>query len=106
MATFSWHDYLMLLSFVAAIVGLAFLLWEKTAEETDAEVADRVLFMMSFAYWLVYCLSATALKFIQPEWETLLLSVKLTGVLSYLLTATCVLSLPLHRVSIQQTESD
>jgi hypothetical protein len=106
MATFSWHDYLMMLSFVAAIAGLAILSLEKAAQETDAEIADRVLFMMSFAYWLVYCVSATALKFVRPEWETVILSVKLTGVLSYLLTATCVLSLPLHRVSIQQTEGD
>ena len=106
MATLSWHDYLMMLSFVCAIAGLALLLLEKTANETDAEVADRVLFMMSFAYWLVYCISAAALKLIQPEWEILVLSVKLTGVLSYLLTATCVMSLPLHRVSVQQTEAD
>ena len=106
MATFSWHDYLMMLSFGSAIAGLALLLLEKPMNETDAEVADRVLLMMSFAYWLVYCVSVTALKFVQPEWETVVLSVKLTGVLSYLLTATCILSLPLHRVSIQQTETD
>ena len=106
MATFSWHDYLMMLSFVSAIAGLALLLLEKAGSETDAEVADRVLLMMTFAYWLVYCASAVALRLVQPEWETVLLSVKLTGVLSYLLTATCVLSLPLHRVSVQQTELD
>ena len=106
MDTFSWHDYLMMLSFLSAIAGLVWLLLEKAVGETDAEVADRVLFMMSFAYWLVYCVASVALKFLQPEWETAILSVKLTGVLSYLLTATCILSLPLHRVSMRQTKLD
>lgn len=94
----------MILSLVASIAGLALLIQDKSVQEDDLEIADRMLLMMSFAYWLVYCLAFYAQKVILPEWETLLLGVRLTGVLAYLLTFTCVLSLPLHRVSTRQPE--
>ena len=104
MPQLSWHDYLMILSFLAAIAGLALLIFDNQKHEDDLEVTDRVLLMMSFTYWLVYCLSAGIQKCILPEWELALMSVKITGVISYLLTSTCVLSLPLHRVATRQPE--
>lgn len=100
----SWHDYLLILSFFASIAGLALLLTDKESQPTEVAAVDRMLFLMAFTYWLVFCVAFGAQKVIHPEWETLLLSVKFTGVIAYLLTATCVLSLPLHRVSVRQPE--
>lgn len=104
MLHFFWHDYLMVASAIAALAGLGLLISDKEACSTETEVADRILMLMSFTYWLVYCAAVAVQKLILPEWEMVLLSVKLTGVIAYLLTATCVLSLPLHRVSVRQTE--
>jgi sensor domain CHASE-containing protein len=100
----SWHIYLMILSVFAAIAGLALLLDKNHPFKDDAEGTERVLLMMSFTYWLVHCLAIGAQRLILPEWETLMLSVKLTGLLAYLLTFACVLSLPLHKVAVRQME--
>ena len=104
MPNLSWHDYLMILSSIAAIAGLIILLQDIPASETNVELVDRILFTMSFAYWLVYCAAVFLRPFILPEWEILSLGLKLTGVLAYLLTVTCVLSLPLHRIAVRQPE--
>ncbi len=104
MPSLHWQDYLLILSFFAAIAGILLLFDGNQANDTEAEVTDRILLLMSFTYWLVHCLAIAAEKMITPELEMLTMSVKLTGVISYLLTFTCVLSLPLHRVSIRQTE--
>ncbi|MBW4578620.1 MAG: hypothetical protein KME42_03480 [Tildeniella nuda ZEHNDER 1965/U140] len=104
MPHFSWHDYLMILSFFASIAGTALLFNGTQADESDWETTDRVLMLMTFTYWMVYCLATGVQHFILPQWEVLLWSVKLTGVLAYLLTAACMLSLPLHRVAIRQPE--
>jgi len=104
MPNLSWHNELMILSAIAAIAGLGLLFSDRQACKDDLEVTDRVLLMMSFTYWLVYCAAVGAQKLILPEWEMALLGVKFTGVIAYLLTATSVMSLPLHRVSIRQPE--
>ena len=111
MPSLHWHEYLLILSFFAAIAGLLLLVDTTEADETEAEVTDRVLLLMTFTYWMVHCLAVAAQKMISPDldalapgMEMLTMSIKLTGVISYLLTFTCVLSLPLHRVSIRQTE--
>lgn len=103
MPQLSWHDVLLIFSFVAAIAGLALLLSDSNPAD-EVEAADHMLLMMSFAYWLVFCLATGAQHLIQPEWESIVLGVKFTGVIAYLLTATCILSLPLHRVSARQPE--
>jgi hypothetical protein len=100
----SWCSDLLILSCFAAIAGLTLLLTDKQPDATEAERTDRALLMMSFAYWTVYCVAVGLQKIISPEWEALLTGVKLTEILSYLLTFACVLSLPLHRVSIRQAE--
>lgn len=104
MPHFSWHNYLMILSFFASIAGIALLFNGTQADESDWEITDRVLMLMTFTYWMVYCIATGVQHFILPQWEMLLWSVKLTGVLAYLLTAACMLSLPLHRVAIRQPE--
>ncbi|UBF25465.1 hypothetical protein K9N68_28390 [Kovacikia minuta CCNUW1] len=98
----SWHIYLMFFSALAAIAGLTLLLDKNHPK--DAEGTERVLLLMIFTYWLVHCSAIGAQKLIPTEWETLLLSVKLTGLIAYLLTFACVISLPLHKVSVRQME--
>lgn len=100
----SWHYGLLILSFFAAIAGLLLLVTDKQPDSNDPEGTNRVLLMMIFAYWLVHCMAVGLQKLVLPEWEMVLTSIKLTSALSYLLTFACVLSLPLHRVSMRQTE--
>jgi hypothetical protein len=96
--------YLLIVSFFAAIGGLILLNMDKTPAKNAKEAADRLLIMMSFTYWLVYCLAFGVQKIMPPQWETIILSVNLTRVLAYLLTASCILSLPLNRFSTHQVE--
>lgn len=100
----SWHTALTILSFFAAIAGVAILLSDQQKNRTYSETTDRLLFLSSFAYWLVYCAATGAQTLIAQEWEVVLLSAKLTAVISYLLAATSVLSLPLHRFATRQPE--
>jgi hypothetical protein len=72
------------------------------AAGSDLDPTERVLIMMVFAYWLVFCCAKMAQPMLLPQWELAQLSLKLTGVLAYLLTFTCVLSLPLHRFAAQR----
>lgn len=92
-----WHDYLVLLSFVACIAGLLLLFKAFRNPSDEVEAADRMLFMMTFTYWLVYCFAFGAQKLVSPEWEIAFLSLKFTEIIAYFLTFTCVLGLPLHR---------
>ena len=94
----------MVFSFIASIAGIALLLTDKSMQDDPSDATDYMLLLMTFTYWLVFCAAFAAEKWILPEWETLLMSVRLTGVISYLLTAACILSLPLHRVSVRQPE--
>lgn len=91
-------------SFVAAIGGVVLLKTDNSPTKNDVEEADRMLILMSFTYWLVYCMAFGVQKVISPDWETVVLSIKLTGVIAYLLTASCILSLPLNRFSVRQPE--
>ena len=100
-ANLSWQDSLVFLSFLGSIAGLWLLFNSKQTQAEDLEATERSLFMMTFAYWLVYCVARGILKLELPEWETLLMSLKITGVISYMLTFCCIVSLPLHRLSRQ-----
>lgn len=97
----SWHDYLITASFFAAIAGIILLLSNRKTN-SDAEATNHSLMLMTFAYWLVYCVTFGLQKIICPDWELLITSVKLTSVLAYILTFACVLSLPLHQVATRQ----
>jgi len=92
-----------MLSCFAAIAGLLLLLNNPQTKD-DLEIVDLILLRMSFAYWLVYCGAVAVKPFIPSDWDIVCMSVKLTGALAYLLTATCVISLPLHRVASRQPE--
>lgn len=99
-----WHDVLVFLSFNACIAGL-FLLSDANQNQVDElEETEQILFRMSFTYWIVYCASVAIQKVVLPDWEVMLLSLKLTSALSYFLTFACILCLPLHRFAVRQVE--
>jgi len=106
MAHSNWHDYLNLASFFASVLGLFVLLNQKQTQTEDSEIADEVLFSMAFAYWIVQCIAIGAQKWVCPDWTTCLLSLKWTAVISYLLTFSCALSLPLHRIASNQRQAE
>ncbi|MDB9374219.1 hypothetical protein BDGGKGIB_04524 [Nodularia sphaerocarpa UHCC 0038] len=97
------HESVVAVSFVACIAGLL-LLWDRKQPKDNLEETEKILFRMSFSYWLVYCCAFGLEKLILPDWETVLMSVKITIALSYFLTFSCVLSLPLHKFSVRQVE--
>ena len=97
------HEFVVAVSFVACVAGLL-LLWDRKQPKGNLEETEKILFRMSFSYWLVYCCAFGLEKLILPDWETVLMSVKMTIALSYFLTFSCVLSLPLHKFSVRQVE--
>ncbi|MBW4631376.1 MAG: hypothetical protein KME30_05585 [Iphinoe sp. HA4291-MV1] len=100
------HDFFVLLSFIACITGLL-LLWERKQERNKAEEAEeteKILFRMSFSYWLVYCVAFAIQKIVLPDWETIMMTLKITAALSYFLTFSCIISLPLHKLAVRQVE--
>lgn len=104
MPNVSWHDYLVFISFLACIAGL-FLLFNPDKTQVEKMSCDeQMLLEMSFTYWIIYCITVGMQKLELSHWEILLLSLKLTAVISYLLTFSCVLTLPLHRLASRYIE--
>lgn len=99
-----WHDYLVLISFAACIVGLWLLSDSNQTQADELEETEQILFRMSFTYWIVYCVAVGIQKLALPDWEILLLSLRLTAALSYFLTFACIVCLPLHRFAVRQVE--
>ncbi|KAB8315927.1 hypothetical protein SD81_031890 [Tolypothrix campylonemoides VB511288] len=97
------HDFFVLLSFIACVTGLL-LLWERKQQKDEAEETERILFRMSFSYWLVYCVAFAIQKIVLPDWETLMMSLRITAALSYFLTFSCIVSLPLHKLAVRHVE--
>ena len=97
------HDFFVLLSFMACIAGLL-LLWERKQQKDEAEETERILFRMSFSYWLVYCVAFAIQKIVLPDWETIMMSLRITAALSYFLTFSCVVSLPLHKLAVRHVQ--
>ncbi len=97
------QEYINLASFFASVLGLYLLFNDKstpTAQATrEVEDPDTMLIALSFGYWIIHCVALSAQKWVQPDWEIVLLSLKFATVLSYLLTFSCVLSLPLNRIA-------
>lgn len=100
MSNLIWHDYWIIASLIACITGLFLLFNTKQTQADDLEETERSLMMMSFSYWMVYCVVFGIQKLALPEWDTLLLGLKLTTAFSYFLTFSCILSLPLHRFAL------
>ncbi|MBE9050393.1 hypothetical protein IQ243_08210 [Nostocales cyanobacterium LEGE 11386] len=97
------HEFVVAVSFVACIVGLL-LLWNVKQPKDNLEETEQILFRMSFSYWLVYCVAFGIEKMILPDWENLLMTLKITTALSYFLTFSCILSLPLHKLAVHRVE--
>ena len=105
MVELNWHDYLVMVSFVASIAGLVLLGDNRNSQPTDDRtLSEEILIKMSFTYWTVYCIFVFGLKLHLPEDSWLFLSLKLTTVISYLLTASSILSLPLQRMAVRRVE--
>ncbi|MEG3835312.1 MULTISPECIES: hypothetical protein [unclassified Microcoleus] len=104
MVELNWHDYLVMVSCVASIAGLILLSDRKSQPRDDRTLSEEILIKMSFVYSIVYSMSVFALKMPLPEDNWLLASLKLTTVLSYLLTVSSILSLPLQRMAVRQVE--
>jgi hypothetical protein len=100
MPTLLWHDWLVLLSFFACLAGLGLLVGVRQEQNEDFEQAENVLMLMIFTYWAVHCVALGVQKLALPDWEILLLSLKFTAIISYLLTFACMISLPLNRLAI------
>jgi hydrogenase/urease accessory protein HupE len=100
----SLHELLVICSSLACVAGIGLLVSDRNSAKDDVEAADHMLMLMTFVYWLVYCGAVGLQKLILPEWEIAMLSAKLTSVIAFLLTASCILSLPLNRVADRQAE--
>ncbi|MDJ0736441.1 MAG: hypothetical protein QNJ47_20655 [Nostocaceae cyanobacterium] len=103
LAIFFGHEFFVTISFVASVVGLA-LLRNSQQESDEIQAVETVLLRMSFAYWLVYCIAFGIQKLVLPEWEAVLMTLKITTALSYFLTFSCILSLPLHKFAVHTVE--
>ncbi|MEH2082556.1 MAG: hypothetical protein V7K89_22010 [Nostoc sp.] len=97
------HESVVAVSFVACIIGLL-LLWDSKQQTNDMEETERILFRMSFSYWLVYCVAFGIEKIVLPDWESVVMTLKITTALSYFLTFSCIVSLPLHKFAVHRVE--
>jgi hypothetical protein len=97
------HEFVVAVSAVACMVGLL-LLWDRKKEKDEVEVTEKTLLRMSFSYWLVYCLAFGIEKIVLPDWEGLTMTLKITTALSYFLTFSCILSVPLHKFAVHEIE--
>ena len=97
------HEFVVAISAVASIVGLL-LLCERKKEKDEIEVTEKTLLRMSFSYWLVYCLAFGVEKMVLTDWEGVIMTLKITTALSYFLTFSCVLSVPLHKFAVHEIE--
>ncbi len=97
------HEFAVMISSIACILGIC-LLWDNEPPKDDLEETEQILLRMSFSYWLVYCAAFGIEKIVLPEWEAITVTLKITTALSYFLTFSCILSLPLHKFAIHQVQ--
>ncbi|MDG2991660.1 hypothetical protein L3556_12055 [Candidatus Synechococcus calcipolaris G9] len=106
-----WHSWLLFLSAIASLIGILWLVHqEKQAgaqgqnvpELTLQQAYGETLLRMIFVYWLLYC-GVKGLQGLVPlEGTDLGRMCQVTGLLSYLLTFSSVLCLPMHYVQARQ----
>ena len=97
-----WHDYLVLASLIGSIAGIWLTISSKQTQANEIEQTERSLFLMIFAYWIVYCVADLVQKLQLLNWDVLLISLQITAAISYFLTVCCIIILPLYRLSLQQ----
>jgi hypothetical protein len=101
---FNCHDYFVLISFFACIAGLWLLSDRFCNRDSELEETEQILQRMTFAYWLLYCIAVGVLKLGLPEEWQIVQSLRLTGIFSFFLTFSCLISLPLHKLSVRRVE--
>lgn len=104
MQDFAWHSYLVFGSLFAALAGLLLAYTANQAPEETLDPTERVLLIMSFSYWLVYCLAFGLQKLPLPDSEFLTLSLKLTTLITYFLTFASIVCIPLNRFASRQVD--
>lgn len=102
----TWYNFLLSFSFIACVAGLYLLSISKQDEVNEAKETEHLLMMLVFGYWMVHCVAVGIPKIGLLECETLLLSLKVTAILTYLLTFSCVLSLPLHLIASRRVQTE
>ncbi|MDY6900387.1 MAG: hypothetical protein SWZ49_20270 [Cyanobacteriota bacterium] len=100
---FTCHNFFVMLSFFACITGLIMLL-DKKQLETEMQQTEKILFRMSFSYWLVYCIAFGMEKIFLPFPEAVVMSLRMTTALSYFLTFSCIICLPLHKFAMRRIQ--
>ncbi|MBS3029537.1 MAG: hypothetical protein HCA25_21405 [Dolichospermum sp. DET50] len=97
------HEFVVTISSIACILGL-WLLKDCNQSINDFQQTEESLLRMSFAYWLVYCIAFGIEKVFLLDWEVIIISLRITIALSYFLTFSCILSLPLHKFAVHKIE--
>ncbi|MEB3293487.1 MAG: hypothetical protein VKJ24_10035 [Synechococcales bacterium] len=100
------HQWTCLLSFSASAIGLFFLYNHPRIRRQDLDESQWMLFAMTFAYWIVHCIAAALQKWILPDWDWVMMNLKLTSAISILLTFSCALSLPLNHIADKQEQAE
>lgn len=97
MGNLGWYDMLLGASLLAALGGLGLLLPGETDQDlSDRQITTENLLRMTFVYWTVYCIVAIAQKLLPSEIHPVTVPLRLTGLLTYVLTFSSLLCLPLH----------
>lgn len=97
------HEFVVAISSIACIVGL-WLLKDDNQAIDDFQATEESLLRMSFAYWLVYCIAFGIEKVFLFDGEAVMITLRITTALSYFLTFSCILSLPLHKFAVHKIE--
>jgi hypothetical protein len=106
MLELSWHSGLQTVSCLAALVGLVWSISSDRVQDSDQRRDnEETLLRMAFTYWIVFCLSVALQKLDLPPWDGLIVGLKFTAMLTYCLTFSSIVCLPLHHFeSRRQTQ--
>jgi hypothetical protein len=105
MSQMLWIESIRLASFFASAIGL-YILYNDASTQEDFGEASWNLLSFSFGYWIVNCVAHALQCQVCTEWTVALLSLKFTSLFSFLLTFSCVLSLPLNQIAARQQRTD
>jgi len=94
------HGFVVGVSSIACILGIALLCYHPQKQIDEFQETEEALLKMSFSYWLLYCIVFGIERLVLPDWELITLPLRITATLSYFLTFSCVLSLPLHKFAV------
>ena len=97
------HEFVVAISSIACLLGL-WLLKDHNQDVDGFQETEQSLLRMSFAYWLVYCIAFGIEKVFVFDWEAIIVTLRITTALSYFLTFSCILSLPLHKFAVHKVE--